>query len=470
MKLSVLIPVYNERTVVERSIAQVLSAPLPESMERELVIVDDRSTDGTWDILKRLAEKHPEIHLFRHEVNQGKGAAVRTAIQKASGDFSIVQDADLEYDPFEYPRLMRPLLDGHADAVFGSRYLAGGQTRVLAFWHSVINKLLTLVSNMFCNLNLTDMETCYKAFRTDLLKSIPIRSDRFGFEPEIVMKCAKRKLRIYEVPISYHGRTYEEGKKIGWRDGIKAMGTVLRFWLIDDLYIEPYGRGLLNNLTGTPQYLSWITRILRRHLGDTVLEINAGIGNISGRLMGRRLQYMAAEKNPLYLHALRNRFLRTPNVSVRSLDPAVPEEFETLEQPFDTILCLNVFEYLEKPEKTVVALCSALKPGGALLVLVPQSPGLYCGIDRKLGHLRRFRLSEIISVLENAGLRVETVYQLNKIGSLAWALYGGLLRRRSMNKLTLKLFDKSVWFWRRVDWMLPWKGLSVIAVARKPGL
>jgi len=215
VKVSILIPVYNERTVVERSLSLVLAAPLPENMERELVIVDDCSTDGTWEILQRLARDFPEIRLYRHEKNAGKGAAVRTAVDLATGDFALVQDADLEYDPAEYPRLLRPLLDGHADAVFGSRYMSGEQSRVLPFWHSMINKALTIVSNMFCNLNLTDMETCYKVFRTDLLKSIPIRSDRFGFEPEIVMKSAKRKLRIYEVPISYHGRTYEEGKKIG---------------------------------------------------------------------------------------------------------------------------------------------------------------------------------------------------------------------------------------------------------------
>src|SRR5437773_2941771 len=192
MKLSILMPVYNERTVVERCISLVLTAKLPESMERELVIVDDCSTDGSYLILQRLAAAFPQIRLAQHPHNRGKGAAVRTAIQMATGDFSLIQDADLEYDPSEYPRLMRPLLDGNADAVFGSRYLAGDQTRVLPFWHSMINKSLTLVSNMFCNLNLTDMETCYKVFRTDLLKSVPIRSDRFGFEPEIVMRSEER--------------------------------------------------------------------------------------------------------------------------------------------------------------------------------------------------------------------------------------------------------------------------------------
>src|SRR5579884_1556893 len=371
MLLSILIPVYNERTVVERSLAQVLAAPLPENMERELIIVDDCSTDGTSRILENIAATDCRIRLFRKEVNEGKGAAIRTALQHARGDFCLVQDADLEYDPAEYPHLLKPLLDGRADAVFGSRYLAGEQMRVLAFWHSLLNKWLTLISNMFCNLNVTDMETCYKVFRTDLLKSIPIRANRFGFEPEITMKAAKRKLRIYEVPISYHGRTYEEGKKIGWRDGIKALGVIMHFWLIDDLYAEPYGRAFLNNLTGTPQYLSWMTHIVRPYLGDTVLELNAGIGNLAGRLMARRVCYVAAERDSLYLHALHNRFLRAPNVSVRSVDVDRLADFDGVGGPFDTVLCVNVLEYAEEPA-FLQALWQKLKPGGCLVVLVPQ--------------------------------------------------------------------------------------------------
>src|SRR6202171_3919244 len=406
MKLSILMPVYNERTVVERCIAQVLAAPLPEDLERELIIVDDRSTDGTEAILERLAELHPEIRFFRHDVNRGKGAAVRTAIEQATGDFSIIQDADLEYDPSEYPILVRPLLDGRADAVFGSRYLAGTQTRVLLFWHSMINKALTTISNMFCNLNLTDMETCYKVFRTDLLKSIPIRSDRFGFEPEIVMKSAKRKLRIYEVPISYHGRTYEEGKKIGWKDGVKALGVILHFWLINDLYSEPYGRAFLNNLTGTPQYLSWLTQTLRPHLGDTVLELSAGIGSISGRLMGRRLHYVAADRDALYLHALRNRFLRTPNVSVLKLDPEKPIDYDGAGGPFDTVLCINVLEYVEDVAKVIDSCASTLKTGGSLIVLVPQGHSLKGSLDETLGHRRRFSKTELAALLANHGFEI----------------------------------------------------------------
>jgi glycosyltransferase involved in cell wall biosynthesis len=465
--LSILIPVYNERTVVERSLAGVLAAPLPENMERELVIVDDCSTDGTRAILESLAATEPRIRLFKHEVNQGKGAAVRTAIQNATGDFCLVQDADLEYDPQEYPRLLKPLLEGHADAVFGSRYLAGEQSRLLPFWHSMINKYLTLISNMFSNLNVTDMETCYKVFRTDLLKSIPIRSNRFGFEPEITMKVSKRKLRVYEVPISYHGRTYEEGKKIGWKDGVKALGVILHFWLVDDLYAEPYGRGMVNNLTGTPQYLSWLTRIVRPSLGLTVLEVGAGIGNLTGRLMGRRLQYVAGEKDPLYLHALRNRFLRTPNVTVCEIDPEKPSDYAAVEGKFESALCVNVLESVEEPASVLRALGECLTPGGAAIVLVPQCPALYGNIDRTLGHKRRFSRQELTGMLEKEGFRIERMHQINKVGALSWWVYGKLLGRKRINKASLKLFDKTVWFWRRIDAAIPWRGLSLVVVARK---
>ncbi|MEO8027986.1 MAG: glycosyltransferase [Bryobacteraceae bacterium] len=467
MLLSILIPVYNERTVVERSLSMVLAAPLPEDLERELIIVDDCSTDGTSKILERLAAAEPRIKLHRHPVNRGKGAAVRTAIEKATGDFCLVQDADLEYDPSEYPVLMKPLLDGRADAVFGSRYLAGVGTRILPFWHSMINKFLTLSSNMFSNLNLTDMETCYKVFRTDLLKSIPVRSDRFGFEPEITMKCSKRKLRIYEVPISYHGRTYEEGKKIGWKDGVKALGVILYFWLIDDLYVEPYGRGMLNNLTGTPAYLAWLTRILRPELGDRVLEIGAGIGNLTGRLMARRLHYVATESDPLYLHALNNRFLRTPSVSVQRLDRSKPEDFVPFRESFDTALCINALEYAEDPEGLVRSLSECLVAGGNLVVLVPQGKGLLGSIDRAMGHKRRYTRAELESLVVQCGLRVERVKQLNKAGALAWWVSSKLLRRNRISKLTLKLFDKTVWIWRRLDALLPWRGLSLVLTARK---
>jgi SAM-dependent methyltransferase len=444
----------------------VLAAPLPDNLDRELVIVDDCSTDGTSAILERIAQQHPQIRLFRQNVNQGKGAAVRRAIQEAVGDFCLIQDADLEYDAADYPKLMKPLLDGHADAVFGSRYLAGEASRVLPYWHSMINKFLTLFSNMFSNLNVTDMETCYKVFRTDLLKSIPIRSDRFGIEPEITMKTSKRQLRVYEVPISYHGRTYEEGKKIGWKDGAKALGAILYFWAVDDLYTENYGRGLLNSLTGTPQYVNWVTSLIRPHLGATILEIGAGLGNFSGRLMGKKLQYVAAEKDALYLHALRNRFLKTPSVHVAELDPDQPEGYAGWSGQFESALCINLLETVGEPGRVLESLSSSLKQGGNLVVLVPHGPELFGPLDEGLGHKRRFSREQLRQLLDAAGFDVAEERSFNKIGYLSWWLSGRVLGQRKMNRVLLKLWDKTVWFWRRVDGLLPWSGLSLIVVAR----
>ena len=467
MKLSILVPVYNEKAVVETSLAKVLAAPLPDGVDREIILVNDCSTDGTKEILDRIAAANPEMRLIHKPVNEGKGAAIRTAIQHATGDFCLVQDADLEYDPNEYPKLLRPLLDGNADAVFGSRYLTAEQTRVLPYWHSLMNRTLTMLSNMFCNLNLTDMETCYKVFRTDLLKSIPIRSNRFGFEPEVTMKSAKRKLRIYEVPISYHGRTFEEGKKIGPKDGIKALIAIVYFWLVDDLYVEPYGRGHLHNITGTPQYVNWLTSMLRPHLGDRVLEVGAGIGNLAGRMMGKRQIYVAVEKDPLYLHALRNRFLRTPNVLVKNVDPENPAATAELPADMNTVVAASVLEFVNDPAAVVNNLAAKLAPGGKLLIIVPASQGLFCNLDKTLGHKRRFDAGEVGRLVADAGLEVTSIRRFNSMAFLAWLLSGKLFGSTRLNRFTLKLFDKTIWIWRRLDPVLPWPGLTLFAVATR---
>jgi len=225
MKLSVVIPVYNERATLRMVIGKVLSLPL----DLELICVDDGSKDGSRDILAELQSEHPQVRVFLQPKNMGKGAALRRGIQEATGDFVIIQDADLEYDPSEYPVLLEPLIQGKADVVYGSRFLGGGPHRVLYFWHSVGNWILTLLSNMLTNINLSDMETCYKVFRREVIQSIPIEEERFGFEPEITVKLAKRRLRIFEVGISYWGRTYEEGKKIGWKDGFRALWCLLKY-------------------------------------------------------------------------------------------------------------------------------------------------------------------------------------------------------------------------------------------------
>jgi len=225
MMLSVVIPVYNEHRTLATVIERVAAAPL----NTEILCVDDGSTDGSTELLQQLRHRYPQVRVFVQPHNMGKGAALRRGIQEAIGDFVLIQDADLEYDPCEYPILLAPLVENKADVVYGSRFMSGRPHRVLYFWHSVGNGLLTLLSNAMTNLNLTDMETCYKVFRRELIQSIPLEEDRFGFEPEITIKLAKRNLRIYEVGISYAGRTYEEGKKIGWKDGIRALWCLLKY-------------------------------------------------------------------------------------------------------------------------------------------------------------------------------------------------------------------------------------------------
>ncbi len=227
MKLSVVIPCYNEKDTIEAIIERVKDSGISDL---EIIVVDDFSTDGTREILKEKLEKVVDKVIY-HASNRGKGAAIRSGIREVTGDVVVIQDADLEYDPQEYEKLLKPIIDGKADVVFGSRFITCGPHRVLYFWHYIGNKILTLLSNMFTNLNLTDMETCYKVFRTEVIQSITIEEDRFGFEPEITAKVAKMGCKIYEVGISYYGRTYEEGKKINWKDGIRAAWCILKYGL-----------------------------------------------------------------------------------------------------------------------------------------------------------------------------------------------------------------------------------------------
>ena len=233
MKLSVVMPVNNEQATLREVIAKVLAVSLSTEIEAqiELICVDDGSTDSSRQILADLAAAHPQLRVLLQPKNQGKGGALRRGIQESTGDYILIQDADLEYDPSDYPALLHPLLEGKADVVYGSRFLGSAPHRVLYFWHYVANRTLTLLSNALTNMNLSDMETCYKVFRREILQSIPIEEDRFGFEPEITVKIAKRRLRVYEVGISYWGRTYEEGKKIGWKDGVRALWCLVKYTL-----------------------------------------------------------------------------------------------------------------------------------------------------------------------------------------------------------------------------------------------
>jgi len=465
--LSILVPLYNEEEYIAAILERVLRAPLPEGMDREIIVVDDGSDDGSADVVTGFVERHPgAVRFVRHPRNRGKGAAIRTALEHARGEFTIIQDADLEYDPDEYPKLLRPLLEGKADAVYGSRFLVAGERRVLYFWHALANWMLTTFCNMAADLNLTDVETCYKAFRTSLVRSIPIRSDRFGIEPELTIKLAQREVRIYETPISYHGRTYEEGKKIGFRDAVAAFGVILRFWLVRDIYKEA-GPEVLETLSGAPRFNQWMADTIRPFAGRRVLEIGAGIGNLTRHLARRRERYIATDVDDEHLARLRTRLRHRPNLEIRRCNLADPADFRGLEASVDTVVCLNVLEHVEDDLAGLRNIHGALARGGRAIVLVPHGQGIFGALDKALGHYRRYSRDELRKRMEQAGFAVERILEFNRISWPGWYINGRLLKRSTIPPLQLRFFDRLVWLWRRVDRWLPWPPASLIAVGRK---
>jgi len=467
-RLSILVPLYNEEEFIGPILDRVLNAALPENIDREIIVVDDGSTDGSAEIAEEVARAHPGvIRVIRHQQNQGKGAAIRTAVEHAQSDFCIIQDADLEYDPREYIHLIKPLLEGKADVVYGSRFMIVGERRVLYFWHSVANRVLTELANLFADLNLTDMETGYKAFRTSLLKSIPIRSQRFGIEPELTLKLAKRQVRIYETPISYHGRTYEEGKKIGFWDAIEAVWIIFRYARTKDIYKDE-GAETLHALSGAPRFNRWMADTIRPYVGERVLEIGSGIGNLTRALLPRRKCYVATDIDSEHLARLATRFQHRPNLLLRSCNLERPADFAEFPGCMDSVVCLNVLEHIEDDMMGLQNIHSVLRPGGRAIILVPHGQEIFGTLDVALGHYRRYSHAELRGKLERAGFRVERILDFNRISRPPWYVSGRILKRKTLGSGQMKVFDSFVWLWKWLDSYLPWPPTSIIAIAVKP--
>jgi glycosyltransferase involved in cell wall biosynthesis len=476
-------PVHNERRTIREIIRRIKAV----EREKEIIIVDDFSNDGTRRILNEY-RCDPEIRIVLQPENLGKGAALQAAFALATKDVVIVQDADLEYSPHDYQVLLRPIDAGLADVVYGSRFLHG-ERRVLYFRHSIGNRLLTLLSNLFTDLNLTDMETCYKAFKREIIQNIQLVSPRFGFEPEITAKLSQLPCTIYEVPINYYGRSYDQGKKITWKDGVAALWHIAVFSLSGKPFVkdraalekalvnppEPPDTGVLTLevFEKALNYNRWIFGRLRNHVGRRIIEVGSGIGNIIAELVNypQVEQIVATDHAPGSLNVIRDRFGTDTFLDTVIWDANQPVPEVLSDHTFDTVICSNVLEHLENHRQALESMRRLLKPDGKLLLLVPAHPALFCAMDQELGHFRRYRKNELRCLLTETGFEVEEMLDHNFFGAIGWFVAGKVLGRKELSNGDIRRFDRLVPVLRRLDPLLAplFGGVSLIAICRQLG-
>jgi SAM-dependent methyltransferase len=403
-----------------------------------------------------------------HERNMGKGSAIQTAIRHMAGDIAIIQDADLEYDPAEIPRVIQPILDGKADAVFGSRFLASDHRRVLYYWHSLANGMLTWMANILCDLNLTDMETCYKAVRADILRQTPLHYCDFALEPELTVRLAQWGIRLYEVPVSYAGRTYAEGKKIGWRDAFRAVWAMFRCRFLDTRFTSHDGYYILVAVRNARAFNRWMYHQIAPYVGQRVLEAGCGIGNLTELLLESD-RLVAGDFDPFYVEMINRRFGHLENFRTLQVDLTRADNYDQLaDERIDTIICLNVLEHIATDQDVLGHFFRLLQPGGHAIMLVPQHPWLYAPVDQTLGHERRYTTEELCDKLTRAGFEVVHQQGFNRLGTLGWYVSGKLMGRKHLSPGQMRTFNRLLPVARLIERIPGWPALSTIAVGRKP--
>lgn len=457
MKLSILIPCYNEVLTITAVIRQCLALPI----DVELVIVDDGSTDGSRRLLA--AQTDPRVRVVFHEKNKGKGAAIRTAIASMTGDLAVIQDADLEYDPGELPTLLHHIQLGNADVVYGSRFM--GVHRSFMFTHYVGNKVLNLVTNALYNSCLTDMETCYKMMPASLWRSLDLQGDRFEIEPEITAKLLRRHVRLLEVPITYVGRGYDEGKKIGWTDGLVALWTLIK-------WRTPLMKSALDqsleSLANFPAYAKWVIDWCRPYIGQRVLEVGAGRGSLARQLTHVDELVLADYEKP-YVDHLKHLFRNVPHVDVHQWDVTDPSGVAPLKaRGIDTIVSSNVIEHIEDHGAAVRHMAEILAPGGHLALIQPAMKFLHGSVDDGLGHIRRYEKADLSALVEAAGLQVVHARYHNPFGAFGWFVQGRILRTRAIPESSVTMFRMTFPFAHWLDQFEFAFGQSVVVVGKKP--
>ncbi len=474
--LAVVMPCYNEARTIEQALDRVLASPLTA----EVIVVNDGSDDGTDKILHAFTDRR--VRVIDQGINLGKGAAIRRGFLEVTAPYVIVQDADLEYDPADYQTMVQPLIDGRADVVFGSRF-SPRPHRVLYFWHTVANKGITLLSNAVTNLNLTDASTGFKAFRREVIESLELDQDRFGVELEITAKAATGGWRVYEVGISYDGRTYAEGKKVRWTDAPKGLYCIARYsrpgmricrprlhapQLTGTVEYDELDNELadsLDNLDNAENYADWITDMIAPYAKGEIVEIGAGHGTMSERL-SQLGHVTASEPSERAAERLRTRFAGNPKVTV---EQGTADEVMAPEQ-FDTAVLINVLEHIPDDVAALKDIYRGLRRGGTVAIFVPAHEALYSEFDHQIGHQRRYRRSTLAGALTQAGFEIDELRYVNLPGLLAWFLVARLGRRTPTESQLAVLFDRYfVPVLKRAEnhWVMP-TGVSLLAIGRRP--